>query len=179
MVELSPTTTYLADANLFIRAGTPQRTASNALTAFFSREQWTLLIHPAIENELSAADRTYPRHRTLEDALSDNWARVIDRPKRDSTARDEIETAARECIAEKTNRRVEQIEDTDVKLISLAAHLLETGDVTDVGIITNDKAAGECFDSVLGDFNYDRAEFIDAGILLEQLVEWYSSAGTQ
>jgi len=36
MVELSPTTTYLADANLFIKAGTPQRTASKALTAFFT-----------------------------------------------------------------------------------------------------------------------------------------------
>jgi len=75
MVELSPTTTYLADANLFIKAGTPQRTASQALTAFFTRERWTLLIHPAVEDELSAANRPYPRHRTLEQALSDDWAR--------------------------------------------------------------------------------------------------------
>lgn len=173
MVELSPTTTYLADANLFIKAGTPQCTASQALTAFFTRERWTLLIHPAVEDELSAANRPYPRHRTLENALSDDWARVIDLPESYTAPHDEIETAAEECIAEKTNRTVDQIEETDVKLVSLAANLLETGAATDMGIITNDQAAGECFDHVLGDFGYDRAEFIDAGILLEEIVEWY------
>jgi len=72
MVELSPTTTYLADANLFIEAGTPQRERSDALSAFFDREQWTLLIHPAVANELSALDRRYTRHRTLERALSED-----------------------------------------------------------------------------------------------------------
>lgn len=176
MVELSPTTTYLADANLFIKAGTPQRTASKALTAFFNRERWTFLIHPAVEEELSAANRTYPRHRTLENAISDNWARVIDLPESFNAPHEEIETAAQECIAEKTNRTADQIEETDVKLVSLAANLLETGDATDVGIITNDQAAGECFDGVLGDFGYDRAEFIDAGILLEQIVEWHKNS---
>lgn len=34
MVDLSPTTTYLADTNLFIRAGTPTRDAAQALNAF-------------------------------------------------------------------------------------------------------------------------------------------------
>lgn len=43
MVDLSPTTTYLADANLFIRAGTPDRPAAQALGAFFAREPWTLV----------------------------------------------------------------------------------------------------------------------------------------
>lgn len=178
MIGLSPTTTYLADANLFIKAGTPQRTASNALAAFFNREQWALLIHPAVEDELSAANRPYPRHRTLENALSDDWARVIALPKRYSVARNEIETAARECIAEQTNRAVAHIEETDVKLVSLAANLLEIGDATDVGIITNDQAAGVCFDTILDDFGYDRAEFIDADALLEQIVAWYTASSS-
>lgn len=173
MVELSPTTTYLADANLFIKAGTPQRETSQALTAFFTRERWTLLVHPAVEDELSAADRAYPRHRTLENALAKGWARVIDPPESYDVPRDEIETAARECIAEKTNRTVDQIEETDVKLVSLAANLLEETETTDVGILTNDQAAGECFDDVLSEFGFDRAEFIDAGVLLRQIVDWY------
>jgi hypothetical protein len=175
MVELSPTTTYLADANLFIKAGTPQREASKALSAFFTRERWTLLIHPAVEDELSAADRTYSRHRTLERALADDWAWVIDPPEKLEVPHKEIETAARECIAEKTNRSVDQIEETDVKLVSLAANLLESGQATDVGIITNDQAAGKCFDNVLGEFGYESAEFIDAGILLAQVKDWYDS----
>lgn len=178
MVELSPTTTYLADTNLFIKAGTPQRTASQALAAFFSQEQWTLLIHPAVENELSAVDRAYSRHRTLENALEDDWAHVINPPENYIVPHDEIETAAQECIAEKTNRAVDQIEEADVKLVSLAANLLEAGDAPDIGIITNDYAAGECFDAVLADFRYERAEFIDAGILLKQIVAWYDDSLT-
>jgi len=101
---------------------------------------------------------------------------VIELPDSYSAPHEEIETAARECIAETTNRTVDQIEETDVKLVSLAANLLETGDATDVGIITNDQAAGECFDSVLRDFGYERAAFIDAGILLEQIEEWYDDS---
>lgn len=173
MVELSPTTTYLADANLFIKAGTPQREASQALTDFFTRERWTLLVHPAVEDELSAADRTYPRHRTLENALANGWAQVIDLPVSYDVPREEIETAARKCIAEKTNRTIDQIEETDVKLVSLAANLLEGTDTTDIGIITNDQAAGKCFDNILNEYRYDRAEFIDAGVLLRQIVDWY------
>jgi len=82
---------------------------------------------------------------------------VIDLPESYTAPSDEIEAAAGECIAEKTNRTVDQIEETDVKLVSLAANLLETGEETDVGIITNDQAAGQCFDHVLGDFGYERS----------------------
>jgi len=173
MVELSPTTTYLADANLFIEAGTPQRERSDALSAFFDREQWTLLIHPAVANELSALDRRYTRHRTLERALSEDWARLIEVPDDYALAHVEIETAARDCIADRTNREPEQIEDTDVRLVSAAADYLERGTATDIGIVTADEAAGACFDQTLSDFGYERTEFIEAGILLDQIAAWY------
>lgn len=66
MVDLSPTTTYLADANLFNRAGTPKREGARALIAFFSREPWTLLVHPDVDAELTDETRKYARHRTLQ-----------------------------------------------------------------------------------------------------------------
>ena len=174
MVELSPTTTYLADANLFIEAGTPQRERSDALSAFFNREQWTLLIHPAVADELSAIDRQYARHRTLERALSEDWARLIQVPEDYVVPHMEIETATHKCIADRTNRTPDQIEETDIKLVSVAADSLERGTATDIGIVTSDEAAGTCFDKILSDFGYERAEFIDAGILLKQIAEWYT-----
>jgi len=85
----------------------------------------------------------------------------------------EIETAARDCIADRTNREPEQIEETDVKLVSAAADYLKRGAATDIGIVTADEAAGACFDQTLSDFGYERTEFIDAGILLDQIAAWY------
>lgn len=174
MVELSPTTTYLADTNLFIRAGTPQRETAQALIAFFAREHWTLIIHPEVDEELTDEARTYTRHRTLQRALDEGWATrgiLADDPVAPST---DIEEAARECIAERTNRPTNKVEATDVKLIALAAERLERGIDTDIGIITNDAGTGVCFDRVLDQFGYDRAEYIDAKRFLGTLTEWHA-----
>lgn len=175
MVELSPTTTYLADANLFIRAGTPQRAGAQALIAFFSREPWTLLIHPDVDAELTDEARKYTRHRTLQRAIDEGWAELVQVPADPPAPVADIETAARECIAERTNRSPDAVEPTDVKLVVLAAERLECGTDTDIGIITNDDATGTCFDRVLSQFGYDRAEYINARLLLDTLREWYAS----
>lgn len=175
MVELSPTTTYIADANLFIRAGTPEREGAKALIAFFSRESWTLLIHPYVDTELTDEARQYTRHRTLQRAIDEGWATSASVSIDSEVPIVKMEDAARECIAERTNRPVEDIEDTDVQLIVLAADRLERGLDTDIGIITNDRATGTCFDQVLTQFGYDRAEYIDAKQFLESLREWFTS----
>lgn len=172
MVELSPTTTYLADANLFIRAGTPSGEKAQALIEFFSRESWTLLIHPDVEDELTAVDREYPRHRTLERALSEGWAERAPMPEAPVAPVSEVRDAARECIAKKSDRRPEKVEDTDVNLVARAVELLEGDSIPEVGIITNDRAAGACFDRVLGDLGYSNAEYIDSKILLQTLCEY-------
>lgn len=152
MVDLSPTTTYLADANLFIRAGTPNRPAAQALRAFFVREPWTLVIHPSVATELTHETRTYPRHRTLQQAIEEGWATMATVPD-DLMA--SLEKRARTCIAAKTNRSPSAIESTDIQLVVLAADRLERGIDTDIGVITNDIAAGTCFDSVLTDAGYE------------------------
>lgn len=178
MVELSPTTTYCADANLFILAGTPKRADAQALSAFFSREPWTLVIHPDVEAELTDEARQYTRHRTLQRAIDAAWAKRDELPADPAAPVAAIETAARECIAERTNRSPSAVESTDVKLVTLAAERLERGTDTDIGIITNDDAAGTCFGRVLAQFGYDRAEYINARGFLETLREWHASEQT-
>jgi hypothetical protein len=175
MVDLSPTTTYLADANLFIRAGTPSRDAAQALIAFFTREPWTLVIHPAVDTELTNEARTYTRHRTLQQGIDDGWATIASLPADPVAPVTDLEDAARDCIARKTNRTPDAIEDTDVQLVVLAAERLERDKDTDIGIITNDIAAGTCFDRVLTHAGYKRVEYIDAKQLLTTLREWYTS----
>lgn len=175
MVELSPPTTYLADTNLFIRAGTPKREGAQALVAFFSRGPWTLLIHPDVDAELTDETRKYTRHRTLQRAIDGGWATIATLPADPVAPVTAIDRATRECIAERTNRSVDAVEDTDVKLVVLAAELLERGAATDIGIITNDTATGTCFDHVLTDFGFDRAEYIDARNFLDAVREWHAS----
>jgi hypothetical protein len=175
MVGLSPPPTYLADANLFIRAGTPQRDAAQALSTFFAREPWTLVIHPSVDAELTTEARKYTRHRTLQRAIDEGWATIAALPDDPVAPVLDIEDAARECIARKTNRTPDIIEDTDVQLVVLAAERLECGRDTDIGIITNDAAAGTCFDRVLTNAGYERVEYIDAKRLLTTLREWYTS----
>lgn len=175
MVDLSPTTTYFADANLFIMAGTPKRERAQALIAFFSREPWTLLVHPDVEAELTDETRKFTRHRTLQRAIDEGWARVVPLPVEPIANVERIEEAARVCIAERTNRSIEAIERTDVRLVGLAADRLERGTDTDIGLITNDRAFGACFETVLSDFGYDRAAFINARRFLDALHSWYES----
>jgi hypothetical protein len=95
MVDLSPTT-YLADANLFIRAGTPARDDAQALIAFFTREPWTLVIHPAVDTELTDEARTYTRHRTLQRAIDDGWATIASLPVDPVAPVTSLEDAARD-----------------------------------------------------------------------------------
>lgn len=175
MVDLSPTTTYFADANLFILAGTPKRKGARALIAFFSREPWTLLVHPDVDAELTDETRKYTRHRTLQQAIDEGWARVVPLPAEPTADAERIEEAARVCIAERTNRPIEAIERTDVRLVGLAAERLERGTDTDIGLITNDRAFGACFGTVLSNFGYDRASYIDAREFLDALRGWYES----
>lgn len=172
MVELSPTTTYLADANLFIRAGAPRREKAQALIEFFSREPWTLLIHPDVEEELTDVNRKYPQHRTLQRALSEGWAKRAPMPDDPIAPVNEVRDAARECIGRETSRRPEAVEDTDVNLVARGVELLEGESIPGVGIITNDQAAGTCFDRVLWELGYRNAEYIDAKILLQTLYEY-------
>lgn len=175
MVELSPTTTYLADANLFIRAGAPDQEKARALSEFFSREPWTLLIHPDVEDELTDVNREYPRHRTLQRALSEGWAERAPMPDDPVAPVNEVRDAARECIGRESKRRPEAVEDTDVNLVARAVELVEGESVSGVGIITNDQAAGTCFDRVLGNLGYRSAEYIDAKILLQTIYEHMGS----
>lgn len=56
----------------------------------------------------------------------------------------------------------------------LAADRLNRGIDTDIGVITNDIAAGTCFDSVLTDAGYERSEYIDAKRFLTRLREWHT-----
>lgn len=177
MVHLSPSTTHLADANLFILAGTPKRDGAKALISFFARASWTLLVHPDVDTELTDEARKYPRHRTLQRALDEGWAKLAHLPAAPASAADieAIESAARTCIADRTNRPVEIIEAPDVKLVGLAAERLERGLDADVGLITNDRASGVCFGRVLADFGYEGAEFIDAKEFLDALREWYQA----
>lgn len=173
MVDLSPTTSYVADANLFIRAGTPKRIKAKALIDFFSRSHWTLLVHPDVEDELTHTGRQFPRHRTLQKALDIGWAEIRQLPDDPIAPIHEILDASRECIAKKTNRLPHQIEDADVNIVGLAASLVER-ESTDVGIITNDSGTGRCFDVVLPDFGYEQAEYVDAKELLGHILDWYN-----
>lgn len=178
MVELSPTTTYIADANLFIRAGTPEREGARALIAFFSREPWTLLIHPDVDAELTDQARRYTRHRTLQRAIEDGWATIASLSADPAASVSDVADAVRDCIAERTNRPVDAVEDTDVNLVVLAVQRLERGVDTDIGIITNDEATGSCFDRVLAQFGYERVEYIDARRFLDALRDWYAAGSS-
>ncbi|UPM41749.1 hypothetical protein [Halocatena salina] len=64
---------------------------------------------------------------------------------------------------------------TDIQLVVLATDRLERGIDTDIGVITNDIAAGTCFDSVLTDAGYERSEYIDAKQFLTRLRDWYTA----
>lgn len=139
------------------------------------RESWTLIIHPAVDAELTDEARKYSRHRTLQQAIDHGWASIASLPADPDAPVERLADAARECIAVKTNRSPDAIEKTDIQLVVLAAERLERGIDTDIGIITNDIAAGTCFDSVLTHAGYEQVEYIDAKQLLARLQEWYSS----
>jgi hypothetical protein len=121
---------------------------------------------------------TYTRHRTLQRAIDDGWATIASLPVDPVAPVTVLEDAARDCIARKTNRTPDAIEDADVQLVVLAAERLDRGRDTDIGIITNDTAAGTCFDRVLTHAGYKRVEYIDAKQLLTTLHEWYTSPNT-
>ncbi|RRJ28024.1 hypothetical protein [Halocatena pleomorpha] len=83
-----------------------------------------------------------------------------------------LEKRTRACIATTTNRPPSAIESTDIQLVVLAADRLERGIDTDIGVISNDIAAGTCFDSVLTDAGYERSEYIDAKQFLTRRRDW-------
>lgn len=169
-----PEVAHIADASLFIAAGSVQNTKFDALRTETRRTDRRFIIPERVYEELTdrSEERTEYTTNTLpiDVAIEEEWVAVFEAldytNPHVATAMDDT------CryIARETDRQENTIEKADAALAGCAAQLLDTGDVDRVVVYTADIAAGEGIVTAITHSDLpDRVEFVEGFTYLDDL----------
>lgn len=170
-----PGVAHIADASLFIAAGSVQNAKFDALRTETRRTDRRFIIPERVYGELtdrSDGDETEYTTSTLpiDTAIQEGWVAVFEALDYTNpyvaTAMDDT----RRYIAQETDRQENMIEKADAALAGCAAQLLDTGDVDRVVVYTADIAAGEGIVTAIAHSDLpNRVEFVEGFTYLEGL----------
>jgi hypothetical protein len=170
-----PGVAHIADASLFIAAGSVQNAKFDALRTEARRTDRSFIIPERVYDELtdqSDSDRTEYTTSALpiDVAIEEGWVEIFEPLQYTNPHVASAMDVTRCYIAHKTDRQEDTVEKADTALAGSAAQLLDTGNVDRVVVYTADIAAGDGVVTAISQSNLpNRVEFVEGFAYLDDL----------
>lgn len=134
---------WVADSGVFIACGRQQASKYTALRRFARRNALTFVIPQRVYAELGGApERSTPGQTPINSAIDDGWVTISDDLDYTNPTVASVMDDVRSFIANASNRAEDTVEKADTTLGGVAAQLLNTGNATEIYLLTTDTDAG-------------------------------------
>lgn len=171
------TEAHIADTNLFIAFGRPESSRFALLQRIAEEHSLLFMIPQRIYEELSGGPDAYTTaDEPIDIALNCGWTVLAEEPEYANPVVSDTMDIVQRYIATATEREEDTIEQADVAIDGVAAHLLERNGAGSVTVYTGDDAARRGIEVALTKHGYgDRIRTVDAFALHDAALQRYDS----
>jgi predicted nucleic acid-binding protein len=138
------------DTNVFIAVGRPDNEQFQAFRTVIRRHAVVLQVPQRVESEL----RTMQRTGSLDTALDEGWATVIDPPAPTDSDAVAAMDLARRMIASQTSKSEHEVEKADTVFAGLAVQHLRQHGAERVVVLTDDRVAASAIQRAIEQQEY-------------------------